>query len=110
MRMAIKLLFIAILLAAPITAAAQQAGTLVRPAGELSVRSEPPGFFRAQGRIVATVKPSDTLRILEKRSIPGVTGTAVWLRIEGAAPNSNLRGWIFSGTSAQPLANVKPAN
>jgi hypothetical protein len=87
---------------------AQQAhpGAMVTPKGTLSLRAAPPGgFIGLKGDAIGTVKPDETYRVLDKKSIPTIFGGQNWLKLQ-SVKDASKQGWVFTGTSDVPTANV----
>jgi hypothetical protein len=80
------------------TAAQATAGAVVAPKSDLPLRSSPPGtFFKGKGDKVGNTSPRERYRVLEKRSVPTVTGREEWLRVE-SIDDPGKGGWIYGGS------------
>lgn len=78
------------------------AGAIVAPKATLSVRSDPPGtFFQGKGDVIGMAPQGSTLRVLEEKTIPTITGQENWLRVQSTEQPSR-EGWIYNGTGSTP--------
>ena len=82
----------------------------VRPRADLPLREAPPGIFQSKGDRIGTAKEGEDYHVIEQTTVPTITGAERWLRVvpadSSSAPES---GWIYSGPSGNPDANVKAA-
>lgn len=80
-------------------------GKIIQPKAALPLRTAPPsGLFGVTGNDIGVASPSTQYQVLEQKTFSTVTGGETWLRIK--APDSRVTGWIYSGSKAEPLANV----
>jgi hypothetical protein len=86
-------------------AVAEEVGDLVRPKGDLPLREAPPGLFLEKGAQVGVAVPSEYYRIVERKSVPTLLGLESWKKVQ-AAGDPKKSGWIFTGPSSNPSANI----
>ena len=86
-------------------ARAEDVGALVRPKAELPLREAPPGLFVEKGTQLGFAVPSESYRIMEKKSVPTLLGVENWTKVQAISDPSKF-GWIFAGPSSNPSANI----
>lgn len=88
--------------------AAGASTAIVRPQGELPLRSAPPGFFTGKGAQIGTVEPDNNYVILERKSVPSVFGNEEWIKLQAVTPDGSA-GWVLGGRGPA-LENFKPGD
>jgi hypothetical protein len=95
-----------IVAATPSLAQQAQIGAVVTPKGALQLRAAPPGgLIGLTGQVVGTMEPSQSYKVLDKRSISTVLGGENWLRVQSVT-DASKQGWVFTGNNNSPTANV----
>jgi hypothetical protein len=101
-RLNASIVFLSVLLLQLGSAFGQQ---VVTPQSVLPLRASPPGtFFQGKGAEIGTTVPNEAYRVLEERSVPTITGSQRWLRVESETVTSNS-GWVYAG----PGSNIEPS-
>lgn len=80
---------------------------IVAPRADLPLRDSPPGLFQSKGDQIGTVSADQDLRVIEQRTVPTITGSENWIKV-APMEGDGARGWIYSGPSRSPDANVAP--
>lgn len=99
-----RLALVALILVGSVFAATAQdfPGEIVRPVGELPLRTSPPSsFFQGKGQAIATVHPNEAYRIIGQQTVNTLAGSQDWIEIQ-PLDGSSGPGWAFAGPSGGP--------
>jgi hypothetical protein len=95
-----------IFLAAPAQAQDVGPGAIISPKADLPLRNAPPGgLIGLKGDTIGQASPANSFRVIDKKTISTVLGGENWLKLQ-RVDDASKQGWVFSGTKADPVANI----
>jgi hypothetical protein len=79
---------------------------LITSKANLPLRDAPPGgVIGLKGDTIGQATPATTYRVIDTKTISTVLGGENWLKVQ-RVDDPAKQGWLFSGTKADPVANV----